>query len=143
MRAPTEETGALSPADLRELASAREMQLADADDAAAHEKMMEGIGANADPDACRAFDRIAAVRATSFPTEAHEVIDAMVADVLPDDECWFLRGVMFEASRFTTDLPRIVQGAIDLARELDIEERTAIAVVTVAARDLRVRGITR
>ena len=127
-----------SPADLRELASVLELNLANEADRDAHRAALEAIGANADPATSEALDRIAALRA--LPEEWREVVDVVVP-IASDSVAWATRAAMFEAQRFTTDLRAIVQGGLDLAAELGMDQATAIAVCSAAARDLRVRGL--
>ncbi len=129
-----------SPAELREIAAAMELHDTEVADAAAHGAMLEAIGAKADPEASAALDRRAAVRAADPPEGSFEAVDDIVRQVLPDDECWALRGAVNEMARFTRDARRLAHGGLRLAEELGIDEQVAIRVVGLALRDLRLRG---
>ena len=125
---------------LSELASAWEVRGADGHERDAHQHDAERLRANADPAAIAAFDRREAVRAADLPAGTFEAVDEIVRLVLPDDESWCIRGACLEMARFTDDPRRIARGGLSLADQIGIDEETAISVVGLVVRDLRLAG---
>jgi len=128
----------LTPHDLRELASAREAQLAAEAGAAAHAAMLEAIAADADPETCRSFDRRLAVGLV--PPECRERVDELIAELLPLDSGWCIRGVAFVLTSCLTDGREVARIALKVAAALWIDEQLAVRVLIVALRDLHARG---